>query len=564
MSKKILMILLKSKGLQKSYRKNHNNYRKKPNRKESNYRRISKLDNIINFSIRKQSKNQSFRYQFHSIHQLFHKIFHSPFLNIFKSSLFWFFVFLLSLSPEFVQELRAQEFELSATTIIFVESKNSTKKTSNTEKNGKTILTLQSIVKEVLEKNSSYQKSLYENQSKRAELQKARGSFYYPEIKFTGKYFYQHNDPKFAQPRSDHNISTSFEINKTLYNFGKLGAGVSIAKESYNVSQVQLEKAKSDLIKNAKLAFYGVILGKKAKEIREESLAITQDTANYQKVNYESGKISEISYLRSEIDLVNKKIEFDSANKEFIQRWNTLLALLEYPSISSLEELEYTLEEEFELGSQKESDKFTLASVLEMGQKNRLDLKNLNAQSQILKLQARIEGSRWKPSLVAFGKADINWAREAVSKGQGDFTLSSDFKRRINYQVGAMLTLSLSELIPGSSSQSGQKSLRFQKQAVDESLETAKKQAEKQITDLYLDLKNSESKLERKKRLQELSKRNFEIALEQYRRGIMDYLNYQNIELQYQNSQLAFFQELFQYNSIYLNFLQAVGLYSEL
>ncbi|HEO66032.1 MAG TPA: TolC family protein, partial [Spirochaetes bacterium] len=360
-------------------------------------------------------------------------------------------------------------------------------------------------------------------------------------------------------------INTSLSINKVLYSFGRLGDQVSIAEQSYKIALLDAYKARNDLVQNVITAFYTVLLKKQSLKVVFRSNRVLKMNVKHQKRKYKIGKTQKYEYLRVKIQYENDKITVLQARDDYIRSLNDLFTLIGKRPIGRLRDLKNKVSGSL-IKKLKEAESHQYISSLdrsiERGRTSRIDLLKLVAQRQILKLNRNVTSSQWKPVLSAFGTLDTKWEKQTVFQSTGGFGLSNNLQRTTTYNVGVKLTIPLSELlIPNSATHSKTKSYEYQVKSMNRSIEALMATVAKEISDRYLTYQQSKGNIKRRKRVMNLSKETFKIARKRYNAGTIDYLNYKDIEKQYREARLAYYQELFNFNIAYLRLLESMGVF---
>ncbi len=429
------------------------------------------------------------------------------------------------------------------------------------------VLTLDSSIALALSRNAQYQSTIYTLRAKKKEIQEAKARFYYPDVEVGLQYKYQDQDPIFTFPIPNDSISTSLSINKVLYSFGRLGDQVSIAEQNYKIALLDAYKAKNDLLQNVITAFYTVLLKKQSLKVVFKSHRILKVNMEHQKRKFKIGKIQKYEYLRVKIQYENDKITVLQARDDYIRSLNDLFTLIGKKPIGRLRDLKNKISGSLIKKLKESESRYYISSLdrsIERGKTSRIDLLKLVAQKQILKLNKNVTSSQWKPVLSAFGTINTVWEKRLEFQPAG-FGLSNNLQRTTTYNIGVKLTIPLSELlIPNSATHSKTKSLEYQVKSIDRSIKALMATAAKEISDRYLTYQQSKGNIKRRKRVMILSKETFRIARKRYNAGTIGYLDYKDIEKQYREARLAYYQELFNFNIAYLRLLESMGVFINL
>ena len=99
----------------------------------------------------------------------------------------------------------------------------------------------------------------------------------------------------------------------TLYNGGLNHLAVNKANTNINLSELSLEKAKSDLTFEVRSVYYEIDNAKREVEFQTEALKSLQDYYNYLKESQSGGNATQSDVLKTEVDLNNAKINLEDA-----------------------------------------------------------------------------------------------------------------------------------------------------------------------------------------------------------------------------------------------------------
>ena len=122
----------------------------------------------------------------------------------------------------------------------------------------------------------------------------------------------------------------------TLYDGGLNHLAVSKADKNVNLSELNLDRAKSELTSNVRSVFYEIDHAKRGIGYQAETLKSLEDYYNYLKEQHAGGNASESDLLKTEVDLNNAKIDFEDEILNLKKLKNELFSLLFMPADTSI------------------------------------------------------------------------------------------------------------------------------------------------------------------------------------------------------------------------------------
>ena len=123
----------------------------------------------------------------------------------------------------------------------------------------------------------------------------------------------------------------------TLYNGGLNHIAVDKANNSVNLSELNLDKAKSDLILDVRSVYYEIENAAREVKYQTEALNSLNDYYKYLIESKSGGNATQSDVLKTEVDLNNAKINLDEALLNLEKTKKELLNLLFLPADSRLD-----------------------------------------------------------------------------------------------------------------------------------------------------------------------------------------------------------------------------------
>jgi outer membrane protein len=339
------------------------------------------------------------------------------------------------------------------------------------------------------------------------------------------------------------------QISKPLFAGFALVNQVELEQVKLQSARLDLEKTRRDLEKRIIESFYGVLFLQEYVRVTQESLEVARESLDGMEQNYEQGLVDELTYLRFQINYEELVPQLLSAQNQLKTTKESLLILIGYQGVvedpTKFEQVSLVGDfDDGELGMEYEE-------VVDAMLLNRTELRQLEEQKAQLEISQDLARSKFYPTISIFGN--------------GAFTSSNHFADErafygFNVSGGIQIAFSLSDLIfPKNRTRSSIRAAKYGMEAI-----TSQRQA---MIDMFtIDIRNnlrtlqeSRENLSVKKRVAQLTERTFELAKEQMNNGIITFLDFREIELQYKRAQLAVIQELYNYSKALLNLRYTMG-----
>ncbi len=122
----------------------------------------------------------------------------------------------------------------------------------------------------------------------------------------------------------------------TLYNGGLNHLAINQADKNVNLSELSLQKAKSELIFNVRSVFYEINHAKRGAKYQDETLQSLKDYYSYLKELQSGGNATQSDVLKTEVDLNNAKINLEDEKLNLNKLKKELLSLLFLPADTSI------------------------------------------------------------------------------------------------------------------------------------------------------------------------------------------------------------------------------------
>ena len=330
-------------------------------------------------------------------------------------------------------------------------------------------------------------------------------------------------------------ISSNFLISAS--DVGK----IKIAILNYEAFKVDREK----VVQNTKLTvlktYNKLIAFKNILEVLKSQLDNSRIKFEQASITYNNGIISEIDYLdvklkysRSQSDLDQHIIEFERIKDKF----KLLLGLDITQDFETIGEL---------------SDEILDVSLFDKitNFNESLDLKKLNCSAQLMKA---VLNSVWLNTFLPKFSFSVSYFPRGVSfsNGFGNF-LNQGFK------VSLGLTYSLSEILSFSKSFAGIWEQDYRLKILDNQIKNKIREFKSNIIQKRKSVRLYKSILDNSKINLEIAKKNYQMALKAFNKGILELMKLNDIETSYKQSNLQFIKDKLNYANIILEYKELVN-----
>ncbi|MFA5858619.1 MAG: TolC family protein [Elusimicrobiota bacterium] len=336
------------------------------------------------------------------------------------------------------------------------------------------------------------------------------------------------------------NIKTGYDylydfklsVSQPLYTFGKIGLGVKQSKIGYKAAEEELRRAKNELVFNTKRAYYGLMLTQKMVAIAEEAVKVTDEHYKTMQLMYEDGKISKYDLSRIKVQLTNAQVGLIRAKNGGRMAKEAVEVMLK----TSLDN--YELETEFEYNPNAAVIEDVFAEAL----KTRPELKQLGFQEDIMNLLVKLTNASGLPNLALSASADYKMPYYTEEKWDSAWNASLVFNWPLNFYTGAKVKQMKTNV----------ETMKLTRSQVEDGIRLETKKA-------VIDLNEAKERIDVQKENVELAKENLRIADQRYKEGYMSYVDVRDVQLALTQSEVNYYQALFDYNIAQASLVKAVG-----
>lgn len=411
-------------------------------------------------------------------------------------------------------------------------------------------------------------------------------SNYFPSI--MGSTGYNINNTQYFRDKND-GISNNYYglnlgINQLIWDFGKTTANINMSKYNWEAAGYDVDNAVLTTIYNVKIAYTAVLAARANTDIYARSVKINELNVERTNAMYEVG-------LKSKIDLVNAQANLTDAQLNLLQaenyyqnaliNLNNSMYYVNAPNYSIKDtetfnfQKNYSIKNEINVAYDRknyDSDSseakikdgailtsgiekrdilktynfkpfgYTLDEAIAKAYENRPDIKSLNLVKQASEEALKVIKRGMYPQISASGGYTFMNRSDYGANAVGVFAgvdLPAINAMSIKYQI-----------------EQGKSYLEIATTNVD----LLKKNVYFQIQNYYVNMKQLEKRIPLMSQKVSQTLLNFELADGRYAVGLGNYIELQQAQLDYNNSQLAFVQSVFDYNQARFYLEQAMGL----
>ena len=213
-------------------------------------------------------------------------------------------------------------------------------------------LTLNTIISEVVQNHPAVIKAAEDLNVADAKIGIAR-SMTLPNVDFSSSYSRVGPVPVINVPDlgsfslvPHDNYSAAFNLNQTIYDFGKTDRSIQLEKEGKELSRQTVEQVKQKLSQAVISNYYTLVYLQEALKIKDEQLKTLNEHLNFIKKKQETGSATQYEILTTEVrisTIENQKTDLETARQVQVAQLNSLLGMPESTSQVVKNELLVTL-----------------------------------------------------------------------------------------------------------------------------------------------------------------------------------------------------------------------------
>jgi outer membrane protein TolC len=337
------------------------------------------------------------------------------------------------------------------------------------------------------------------------------------------------------------------DFSATLALTSALFAGIKTIRQDYRTGLVTFEKAKVQLERDVRKAYYQMLLLEENIALLRESFSAANRRVIMARTNYEAGLVPELTWLQARVSMENMRPQIDQAESSHkLALANFAMTLgLPYDTLFELEPLKETIDfidlDITELISKAASGKL---DILEL-QQNILYYKSARmAQALQLWTPNLIFAWNYSPAFIQDPWKD-DWSDEDNWKKSGTFSITLQWK--------------LNNLFPFTKEGQGLKDTDNQIKTANMGLAQMIRGTEIEIYNTVLSLEKTRTTAEAQRLTVEMAEQSYRLTEEAYNAGLNELLEVQNAELELRKARIGVLEQNFNYLTGLIDLEYATG-----
>ena len=354
--------------------------------------------------------------------------------------------------------------------------------------------------------------------------------------------------PISLMPQTPQWSSTLPSISVTWQNLNvALFEGMKAVKEDYAIGVLSYEKAKAQIERDVRKAYYNILLLYENISLLKESFKSAERRVDMAQANYRAGRAPELTYLQAQVAMENMKPTINQAENglrvSMVQfaimlglPYDTDFELIPIESISDFVELD-------------------VKEIISNASRSKPDI--LEIKQNIRFLESRRKATFYQlhtPNLM------IGWSiGPTIWNDVSGWNWNDGWKNTNAGRLTIALSFRLNTLLPFGSEQSGLKDIDDNLRSLQIGLAQSIRGTELEIYSIILDLEKVQTTIEAQKRTVELAERSFRLTETAYRAGLQDLLEVQNAELELRKARIGILEQNFTYLRALIDLEYAMG-----
>jgi len=426
-------------------------------------------------------------------------------------------------------------------------------------------LTLEQAIGLGLKNSSGIRSKAYSMGAAAADVANAKAS-QYTDISVSANYSHLFEQPKTDDMEYDFgsgpvtipgsylaakdSISIAMSAQQTLFTFGKIQSGITLAEEGLRGARIDLEEEKRSLIMQIRRAFYGYLLAREVRVVQEQTLQNKQAALDIARNRYEAGLGTELDVLRAESDLKNFLPEVISARNE-----------VEFAVLAVIDLLELdTAETEYEIvligDLEPTYHDFTKEQLVERAMEENSNLQQYRTGIKAAEYQEALARKETLPVIAGFARYSLESGFDSTT-GENQFSGEGSWSDLLT--VGLSVQMPLSALFPWSGENARAKKADFTLKAQREELSSLEGGIQLGIQRALLELEEEKAKISSGKMQVELAQRVLDTSEQSFANGLITSTELKDAQLNLNAAQLGHLTAIFNYNMALYDLYDLVG-----
>lgn len=321
-------------------------------------------------------------------------------------------------------------------------------------------------------------------------------------------------------------------VSQMIYDFGVTQNQVTIKKLAYKSAQETLTSVVNEVIRQTKDAYYALLLAYDDRKVKEDNVQKFELFYNQARAYYEIGTNPKVDVTIAEVNLSNAKLQLIQADNQInvaMANLNNVMGLPYMTKFNVQERLKYA-----------DCD-ITLEDAMSIADESRPDLKVAKLQVEQARQQLKLMKKQYLPKITAQGSYAIGGSQPTKSYGYSfggylDFPTVNGML--INQQIKEARANYSKQMATATSTEND---IRLEIQKAYLTLVEKKNQ----IPVAFLGMKQA--------------KENYDISFGRYKVGEASPTEMKDAQVSYLNSQISYYNALYQFNSAKAGLEKAIG-----
>jgi outer membrane protein TolC len=337
------------------------------------------------------------------------------------------------------------------------------------------------------------------------------------------------------------NFSATLALTSALF------AGIKTIKQDYRTGVVTFEKAKVQLERDVRKAYYQMLLLDESIRVQKDSLAAAERQVTIAQANYNSGLAPELTLLQARVNRDNLKPDIEDNEKNFKLAMANFAMTLGLPYNTRFELI--PLEGDLDFVD------LDIAELISRAASGKLDILELQQQILYIKHARQAQALQlWTPNLIFAWNYAPTFIRDPWKDnwGNGDY-----------WQKGGTFSITLqwklNNLFPFTKEGQGLKDVDNQIRSANIGLAQMIRGTELEIYNTVLGLEKTHSSIEARNQTVALARRSYSSTEESYRAGLADANSVQNAAEALKQAELGVAQQRFNYLTGLIDLEYSIG-----
>ncbi len=317
-------------------------------------------------------------------------------------------------------------------------------------------------------------------------------------------------------------MNLDLRLQMPLFTWWRIDHAIKISQLSLQLNDLEKEKQKIAITAQVLQAYFGALLAKKMLNLTEQNVQRTKKYLQITEKRFAAGQLAKFQLLRAQVQMENDQSRLQTVRADY-QKSLAFLA-----KVTGTEEKPIEPQGELQFSPLPLDETKYQARALA----NRLELRQLDEQQNILETQQKIVAAGNKPNLALVSNFSV----------LNGFNPMDPEKFYTNYNIGLQLNW---PLFDGFNSQYQSKAVYYNKLALSEQKKEIEENIKLQIRQAVISLEQASQKIASQKANIELAQQALELAQKQYDQGVVSSLDLLEAQKTLLQTEMGYWQAVF-------------------